>query len=414
MIAEILAVGTELLMGQTANTNAQYISSRLPDIGASVYYHTVVGDNPGRLKETLMQAIERSDVVILTGGLGPTMDDLTKETVASCLNKKMELHDESLSRIKAYFNKVNREMTQNNIKQAYIPEGAEVFNNNIGTAPGCMVQYNGKAVFMLPGPPHEMKPMFEEYVAPYLLKMSNDHLKSVYIRAFGIGEAELENKLMGLIEKQTNPTIATYVKVGEVTIRVTARYEKGNKEDILTPVVEAIQSMLGSNIFSLNDEDLEVVALNAARDRGLTLSFAESCTGGGISSYITAIPGASQALLGSAVTYSNSAKTSVLGVSDINLKSYGAVSGQVAEEMALGARKLFGSDIALSVTGVAGPDGGTDEKPIGLVYLAIATDKEVKVKKLNLSGSRERIIRVTCLHAFDTIRRQILDLPWLG
>ena len=415
MNAEILAVGTELLMGQIANTNAQYISSRLPDVGINVYYHTVVGDNPERLKGVLLKALERSDVVIITGGLGPTMDDLTKETVASCLNRSLCLHEDSLEKIKMAFIRMNREMTQNNMKQAYMPENCIVFDNHNGTAPGCMIEEKGKTVIMLPGPPAEMKPMFEEYVMPYMQKKSNCRLESKHIRVFGIGESMLESMLMDLIEKQTNPTLATYAKAGEVEVRVTARYDENtkDKEDILTPTVETICQKLGSSIFSLNNDDLEIVAYNALRDKGRTLSLAESCTGGRISSKIAAIPGASSVFMGAAVTYSNCAKVEILGVSEDSLRTYGAVSCQVAEEMALGALERFGSDIALSVTGVAGPGGGTDEKPVGLVFLAIADGKELKVKKLNLSGNRDRIIRMTCLNAFDMIRRFTLDLPWV-
>jgi len=411
MKAEILAVGTELLMGQIANTNAQYISSRLPDVGIGVYYHDVVGDNPERLKKSLELALSRSDVVILTGGLGPTQDDLTKETVAAVVNRKLVLNQESLDKIKNFFARTNRQMTQNNVKQAYLPEGCIIVKNNNGTAPGCIIEEKGKIVVMLPGPPSEMKPMFEETVIPYLASKTEYRLESRFLRIFGIGESTVEDKLMDLIENQTNPTIAPYAKEGEVTLRITAKYPKdGHSEDIISPVEEEIRRRLGDAVYSNDNSSLDQVAARLLMESNTTISLAESCTGGLLSARLTEIPGISGVFDRAIVTYSNRAKMEELGVRKETLDAYGAVSEQTASEMASGVRKVSGTDIGISITGIAGPGGGTEEKPVGLVYVALAHKDGIIVRKLNLWGSRSRIRNVTCLNALDMIRRHLLGM----
>lgn len=408
--AEVLAVGTELLMGQIANTNAQYISGRLPDAGVGVYYHSVVGDNPQRLKECLSLALRRSDVVLMTGGLGPTEDDLTKETVAGVLNRRLLLHEESLEKIKAFFVRFNREMTENNVKQAYLPENSIIVKNSNGTAPGCIIEDGDKVVVMLPGPPSEMKPMFEETVFPYFLEKSEHKLVSRYVRIFGIGESAVEDKLMDIVTRQSNPTIAPYAKEGEVTLRITARYDKASKEaDLIGPVIEQIKSRLGHAVYSVDNENLEEVAARLLLKNGLTISIAESCTGGMVSSRLTDVPGISGCFNRGIVAYSNQAKIENLGVAPETIEKHGAVSSKTAVEMAGGIRRVSQSDIGLSVTGIAGPDGGTPEKPVGLVYIGLSGSKGTEFRELRLWGSRSRIRNVTCLHAFDMIRRYVVE-----
>ncbi len=411
MKAEILAVGTELLMGQIVNTNAQYISSKLPEAGVGVYYHSVVGDNPDRLEDSLKLALERCDIVITTGGLGPTQDDLTKETISRVCGKKLVIHEESLNKIKNYFSRLGRQMTPNNEKQAYMPEGCIVLKNNNGTAPGCIIEMGEKAVIMLPGPPVEMKPMFLDYVMPYFKNKGAYSLESVILRVFGIGESAMETKIMDLIDGQTNPTIATYAKEGEVTIRVTASVPMGQSaEQLLMPVVNEIKRRTGENLYSDKDETLDSVAAGLLLENNITIATAESCTGGLISEMLTDVPGISKVFMGGAVTYSNEAKMEYLGVKEQTLKAYGAVSRETAAEMAEGIRKRLKTDIGISVTGIAGPGGGTDEKPVGLVYVGLSGDGGTITKELRLSGNRKKIRTITALNVFDLIRRHVLKL----
>lgn len=409
MNAEILAVGTELLMGQIANTNAQYISARLPDVGIGVFYHSVVGDNPARLKECLSLALSRSDVVIMTGGLGPTQDDLTKETVASAMNRKLVLDQDSLDKMQAFFKKLNRPMTDNNIKQAYLPENCIIIRNKNGTAPGCIIEEGGKVVVMLPGPPSEMRPMLDDTVIPYFYDKSEFKLESRFLRIFGIGESAMEDRIMDLIDAQTNPTIAPYAKDGEVTLRITARYPKtGSHEDLITPVVEEIKKRLGDTVYSMENRNMEEVAAELLLSTNTTIAIAESCTGGLVSSKLTDIPGISKVFERGFVTYSNLSKIESLGVNEKTLEKYGAVSRETAIEMADGARNVSHSDLGLSITGIAGPGGGTEEKPVGLVYVALSSNTGVECKELNLWGGRNRIRNVTALNAFDMIRRHLV------
>jgi nicotinamide-nucleotide amidase len=411
MNAEILAVGTELLMGQIANTNAQYISGRLPEVGMNVYYHSVVGDNPKRLKECLAQSLSRSDVVIMTGGLGPTQDDLTKETVAEAFGRKMVLDQESLELIKNYFSRINRPMVDSNTKQAYFPEGSIIMQNNRGTAPGCIVEKDDKVIIMLPGPPSEMKPMFEESVMTYFKNKADYKIVSKFLRIFGIGESSLEDQLIDLINKQTNPTLATYAKEGEVTLRITAKC--GKEEDgeaVLAPVLDEVRRRIGDCIYTTDDKNLEQVVAQLLIENNMSISLAESCTGGLVAARLTDNPGISKVLDRAAVTYSNRAKTEELGVNPVTLSKYGAVSRQTAEEMATGIRMKAKSALGLSVTGIAGPDGGTSEKPVGLVYIALSYERGLKTKELKLGGTRTKIRNITVLHALDMIRRHVTGL----
>jgi len=389
MRAEILCVGTELLLGDIVNTNAAYIAKELAVIGIDVYYQTVVGDNNDRLKESLDIAFSRADIVVMTGGLGPTYDDLTKETVAKYFDAPMEMDEESLESIRSFFKKIGGEMTKNNEKQALMPRGATVFHNNWGTAPG-LAFTNGKlTAILLPGPPSEMKPMFEAYVVDYLSKMSNKVLVSKNIRLFGIGESKIEDMLHDYMEASSNPTIAPYAKIGEAMLRVTAAgKDKEECEKLIEPAIKKIYDVLGDYIYGMDIPNIQYALVGELRDKGLKISAAESCTGGMVSEMITEIPGSSHVFDGAVCSYSNDIKMEVLGVSRSTLEKYGAVSEQTAAEMAAGIRKITGSDIAVSTTGIAGPDGGTPEKPVGTVFIGIDSDKEKRVVKLNLSGRR--------------------------
>ena len=389
MKAEILCVGTELLIGDIVNTNAAYLSKKLSENGIFVYHHTVVGDNDGRLREALSDALGRSDVVVMTGGLGPTYDDMTKETVSSVMGKKLVRHEESEKRILAYFARTDRVPTPNNMKQALMPEGATVFENNFGTAPGCAIESDGKTVVMLPGPPKEMKPMFDDEVLPYLLRNSTEVLVSENVNIFGMGESSVEEKLRDIMISGDNPTIAPYVNDGEVRVRVTARAENREcAEKLIAPVVEKIKEIIGDFVYGVNAVSLENAVVKTFAEKGLALASAESCTGGLISKRITDIPGSS-AMFGYGVcTYANEAKEKILGVKHETLEKYGAVSEATAREMAEGLLRLSGADVAVCTTGLAGPGGGSDEKPVGLVYLAVGTKDGITVKKLLLGRGR--------------------------
>ncbi len=396
MNAEILCVGTELLLGDIVNTNAAFIAKELAMLGIGCYYQTVVGDNPQRLRQSLETALSRSDMVITTGGLGPTYDDLTKETVAEYFGRKMQMHEPSLQAMKEVFAKFNHAMTPNNEKQALMPEGATVFANDRGTAPGLAVEGDGKIVIMMPGPPREMTAMFENQVRPYLQRLSNTILLSHSIHMFGIGESTLEAQLREYMESHQNPTIAPYAKEGEVLLRVTAGAESQEAaEKLLQPVVEEICSRYAQFVYGVDVGTVQNALVQALSQKGKTIGVAESCTGGLIAQRITEIPGASKVFGCGVCTYSNQMKESLLKVSAQTLGEYGAVSKQTAQEMAEGVRALSGADIGLSITGIAGPDGGTPEKPVGLVYVGVSTAQGIQVKELRLSrgygGEREFI-----------------------
>ena len=373
MIAEILSVGTELLMGQIANTDAQYISRRLSELGVTLYRHTTVGDNPARVKEALGQALDRADMVITTGGLGPTEDDLTKEMVGEYFGLKMALHRPSLEAIESYMRRIGRPMTENNVKQAYFPEGAIVMPNLCGTAPGCIVERGGKAVAVLPGPPRELKDMFERQLAQYLARRSGAHIESRFLRVFGVGESLLETMLIDLFHSD-NPTLALYCGAGEVQARISARAETVEQARArIAPLEAEIRRRVGDAVYGVGaDNSMSQVVLEQLRARGETVCFAESCTGGMIASALVDHAGASDALSESYVTYSNEAKERLLGVRGETLRKFGAVSAECAVEMAEGARRASGATWGVSATGIAGPDGGTDEKPVGTVFVGVA------------------------------------------
>lgn len=405
MKTEILCVGTELLLGDIVNTNAAFIARELANLGIDVYYQTVVGDNNDRLKESLRHAFTRADTVIVTGGLGPTYDDLTKETVAEYFGRKMVRDEESLKRLTAFFKEVNVEMTENNKKQTMMPEGATVFQNEFGTAPGLALSDGEKTAILLPGPPREMVPMFRNSVAPYLMQFTDKVLLSRNIRLFGIGESAVEDMLHDLMTKSTNPTIAPYAKQYEVTLRLTAAGK--TKEEcaaLLKPMETQIIDLLGDYIYGIDIESIEQALVLLLKGKKLKIATAESCTGGLISQRITSIAGSSSVFDCGICSYSNDIKHSVLGVSESTLVQHGAVSAETAAEMAACIRKISNADIGISVTGIAGPDGGTEEKPVGLVYIGIDSDVMTKTLKLNLSrrnnsDERSNIRHMAAQHA---------------
>lgn len=406
MIAEIVSVGTELLMGQVVNTDAQYIAQRLAPLGFQVYYHTTVGDNAQRLTAVVHQAIERSDVVVFTGGLGPTDDDLTKETVAAALGLLVEPVPEEVERLKRLFAERGWSMTPNNLKQANFPRGSLILPNPNGTAPGCIMTAADKTAILLPGPPRELCPMFDIHVMPYLERMSGAKLFSRELHIFGMGEAELTYRIRDIIENQTNPTVAPYVKTGEVTLRVTALCQSEEEgEALVQPMIDEIVRRVGDLVYSTAGESLPEACARLLIDNGLTLAVAESCTGGLVASQLVDIAGSSRFLLEACVTYSDAAKRNRLGVRTETLERFGAVSEQCALEMADGMRASSGASCALAVTGYAGPDGGAKDRPVGTVFIALSAPGDTQVKRLQLYGDRARIRAVAALHAYDMLRR---------
>lgn len=410
MKCEIVAVGTELLLGNIVNTNAQYLSQKLADLGIDVYYQLAVGDNLQRLSDTIKASLERSDLVITSGGLGPTVDDLTKEGVSDALGLKLLPDEACIRKIEGMFKAIGRPMTENNIKQGYIPEGARILENDNGTAPGVLIEKNGKIVIMLPGPPKELYPMFEDKVVPYLKTKVHSTIRSRMLRVIGVGESAAEDMLKEIFKTQTNPTIAPYAKDGEVHLRITAKTDTIEKADQLIDQMEKrVQSILGENIYGYDEETLESVVLKLLQQKKMTLSLAESCTGGLIASRLTDVPGASASLMCGVVSYSNESKIKLLGVKEETIRNYGAVSSQTAEEMAVGAKRISGTDIGVSITGIAGPDGGSTEKPVGLCYIGIAIGNAVKAQKFMFNGNRKKIKWNASSRTLDIIRRELLQ-----
>ena len=407
--AEILCVGTELLLGDIVNTNAAYLSQRLAELGICVYRHTVVGDNPERLRHALDAAFREADLVITSGGLGPTYDDLTKETVAAWFGKKLTMHEESLAAIRGYFARIGRTMTKNNEKQAMMPEGARIFPNHYGTAPSLALcnEDESKTVIMLPGPPGELCPLFEEEILPYLMERRESVLVSKNIHIFGMGESAVETALKDLMTEAKNPTVAPYCKEGEVRLRVTAQSDTEAHAAALCDgtIAKIMETEVGAYVYGVDVDSLERAVIETLRKNGKTLATAESCTGGLIAKRLTDLAGCSDVFVGGCVTYSNESKERLLGVKHETLERFGAVSEQTAAEMARGARERLGADIAVSATGIAGPGGGSEEKPVGTVYVGISTAKGEEVRKLSLSAMRSRgyIRIVTANNAYDMI-----------
>ena len=415
MIAELIAVGTELLLGNIANTDGQFLSEKLSAMGITVHHHTVVGDNPVRLAEALETARKRADIIITTGGLGPTYDDLTKQTICKTFGKELELHEDILEEIRTWFQtKLGKVMPENNVQQALLPVGCTVFDNPVGTAPGCAFEENGIHVLMLPGPPFECKYMFENRAAQYLERFTDGVIVSHEIKIFGMGESSVEEALREPMTQLTNPTLAPYAKLNECMVRATAKAETREKaEELLRPLVEQVRETLGDVIYGIDVESLEEVVSGLLRERGLTLSAAESCTGGLIAKRMTDLPGASNVFRGGVVSYTNGVKAGVLGVPEALLEEFGAVSEPVARAMAERCRNVCGSDLAVSVTGVAGPDQDDWGNEVGTVYIALARAEGTICKKLSCGRGRgrDRVRSAAASNAFDMIRRQLLGLP---
>ncbi len=411
MVVELVSVGTELLLGNIVNTNTRYLAEKCALLGLSMYHQVVVGDNHDRLAEVVRTALGRADVVIFTGGLGPTEDDITKEVCAEVMGLPLVEDAHTRQRIEEYFrNNIYKRITDNNWKQVLVPLGARVLDNDNGTAPGLILEKNGKAAVLLPGPPNELYPLFEEQVSPYLQNLQPEVIRSQMVKICGIGESGVEERLLDLIDGQTNPTIATYAKTGEVHVRVTARAaDEQEARKLVKPVVKEIKSRLGDCVYTTReDETLEMAVVRLLHKYGLTVATAESCTGGLIAGRLVNVPGVSDVFREGFVTYSNKAKRKYLDVGKGTLKKYGAVSEQTAKEMAIGGAFASDSDLCIAVTGIAGPDGGGEDKPVGLVYIAAYMKDTVTVEEYRFKGNRQKIREQTVVKALDLLRRSIL------
>lgn len=401
MKTAILSVGTEILFGQIVNTNMVYLSQQMNMLGFDVMYHYTVGDNPKRVEEMIDLAFQDCDLILTTGGLGPTQDDLTKEVACKALDDTLVMMDDVLEEITKYFKALGREMTENNKKQAIMPSRATVFHNDAGTAPGFALEKDGKYIICMPGPPREMKRMFQKSVVPFLQSMIDGALYYRQIRFFGIGESMLETQLLDLIDNQTDPTLATYAKEGECSLRIASkRATEEEAEHAVDEMLEKVKERVGHYIYSCDDEELAQVVADRLMEQGLTLSSAESCTGGMFASTMTDIPGISQCFDRGLVTYSNQAKMEELGVSAGTLEKFGAVSEETALEMVEGLKRVSGSDVCISVTGIAGPGGGSEEKPVGLVYIGFSYgDKKIckKIQMRNVNRSWNRHYTLLCM-----------------
>lgn len=408
MNAEILAVGTEILLGDIVNTNAQYIAQGLAELGIDVFYQTVVGDNPDRMKTAMNIAFERADIIITTGGLGPTGDDLTKEIGAEYFGRKLILDEKALDRIKRFFDKMKRPMTDNNVKQAMVPVNSTVMYNENGTAPGIIIEDNNKILIMMPGPPKEMKPMFSKQVKPYLASKQNHTLVSRTLRIAGVGESAMESMVRDMIDRQSNPTIAPYAKDTESILRITASAKTTEEaEKIIEPIAEEIYRRFGDSVYAEGETSIQETVAKILIDKKVTIAVAESCTGGLVAAKLIEYPGISEVLLEGAVTYSNEAKKRRLGVKNETLSAYGAVSVETAAEMAKGIAMTSGADIGVSTTGVAGP-GPSEGKPEGLVYVGVYMGGKSYVKELHLAGKRNVIRERAAYSALDFLRRKLI------
>lgn len=408
---EIISVGTELLLGHITNTDARDISEMLSKIGINVRYHTVVGDNPERLKACVDIAKSRADIIITTGGLGPTCDDLTKQTLAAAFGLPLVVNEEEQQGLYEYI-KGGKMITPNNLQQALLPQGCTVFHNNWGTAPGCAFEKDGKTVIMIPGPPNECVPMFRACAIPYLKKLSDEQIVSHSVRIFGMGESEVDDVFRDEMNAMTNPTMAPYAKEADCLLQITAKaHSEEAAEEMIKPVMAHVMERLGDVVYAVDKECVEERVIELLLEKGMSFAAAESCTGGDIAKRFTDIPGASAAFLGGAVTYTNGAKAKILGIPPELIEEKGAVSHEVAKAMAEGIRRLTGADIGVSATGLAGPDGD-GVNPVGTVFIGMAVEGETFVKALHLGEFRTRsfIRRMAGNHAFDMMRRYLTDL----
>lgn len=407
-VCELISVGTEILLGDILNTDAQFLSIELARLGISVIHQSTVGDNRERLLAQLKEAADRSDIIILSGGLGPTPDDLTKEVCCEFFGKKMFLHEPTVEKIKTYFSTKGMEMAQNNLKQAMLPKDCVIFPNDNGTAPGMAIEKDGVHILVLPGPPRELKPMFRNCAVPYLMQFSDRIIVSHNIRTFGIGESLMAEKVNDLFDAE-NPTVAPYAKDGEALLRVTAMARtKEEAENLCKPVINEIKSRLDGFVYGVDYTCIEEAVIEKLKEKHMKVATAESCTGGLIAKRITDVPGASEVFDCGIISYANEIKHRVLGVSEDDLNKYGAVSEPVARQMAQGALKVSGADIAVSVTGIAGPDSDSTNKPVGLVYIGLADRDNVWVRELRTSRKDRSYNRyVSASNALNMIRLYI-------
>ncbi len=442
MTVEMIFVGTELLLGNIVNTNGQFLSEQCAAMGLPVYYQTVVGDNEERLSAVISSAFSRSDLIILCGGLGPTEDDLTKEVCARTMGIELAENAEVRAELDAFMSRLKVTVTENNYKQAMAPRGAVyadwktdgvknggeagngsngpadpeadhcfLLRNPNGTAPGLVMERKGKTAVLLPGPPGEMKPMFLEQVKPYLVKKSGQVFLSAVVKICGVGESAAETRVLDLVDSQTNPTIATYAKTGEVHIRVTASGKtKEDAQKLIKPCVKELKKRFGDDVYTAKPEvSLEMAVVKLLNKYDLTMTTAESCTGGMVAARLVSVPGVSDVFSEGFVTYSNKAKRKFLDVSKTTLKKYTAVSAEAAKEMAIGGVFANDSDMCVSVTGLAGPDGATPEVPLGRVYIGCCLKGKTVVKEYNFTGNREKIRELAASAALDLARRCILE-----
>lgn len=407
-VCELISVGTEILLGDILNTDAQFLSIELAKLGISVIHQSTVGDNRERLLAQLKEAADRSDIIILSGGLGPTPDDLTKEVCCEFFGKKMFLHEPTVEKIKTYFSTKGMEMAQNNLKQAMLPKDCVIFPNDNGTAPGMAIEKDGVHILVLPGPPRELKPMFRNCAVPYLMQFSDRIIVSHNIRTFGIGESLMAERVNDLFDAE-NPTVAPYAKDGEALLRVTAMARtKEEAENLCKPVINEIKNRLDGFVYGVDYTCIEEAVIEKLKEKHIKVATAESCTGGLIAKRITDVPGASEVFDCGIISYANEIKHRVLGVGEDDLNKYGAVSEPVARQMAQGALKVSGADIAVSVTGIAGPDSDSTNKPVGLVYIGLADRDNVWVRELRTSRKDRSYNRyVSASNALNMIRLYI-------
>ena len=411
MKAEIITVGTEILLGDILNTNCRYLSRELAAMGIEMYYQITVGDNEERLLKTLEESLNRSDIVICTGGLGPTEDDITKEVCAKYFGYELELHKPSLDAMIERFKHMNRVPTKNNEKQAYFPKEAYILKNDNGTAPGCIMEKEGKMIVVLPGPPREMESMFENYVKPYLSKLTDDVIESEVLRIIGVGESKVENDILDIIDSQTNPTIATYAKGYECTLRITAKAKSVEEaKELIKPMSDEMKRRFGQSLYATGETSIEEVVSKMLVENNLKIAVAESCTGGMVSASLINYPGISSVFMEGCVTYSNEAKMKSLGVKKETLDVYGAVSDKCAKEMASGVAARYNTNVGIATTGIAGPGGGTDEKPVGLVYFGIYINGKVISKKYVFNGDRQGVRERATRTILNDLRLELLNM----
>jgi nicotinamide-nucleotide amidase len=412
MNAEIIAVGSEMLTPERVDTNSLYLTGELNNLGIEVAGKCVVGDHLDRLAGAIRQALARSEIAILSGGLGPTEDDVTREAVAQALGRKLIFHPEIAEALERRFARANRKMAEVNKRQAFVIEGADVLPNDRGTAPGQWLEESTSVVILLPGPPHELKSMFERECLPRLRGLAPvQAIRTVVLRVAGMSESDLDQLISPVYKKYLNPATTILAANGEIQVHLRARCAtESEAEALLAEVAAPIELLLGDRVYSRNGDPIEVVVGNLLRDRRATVSVAESCTGGMLGERLTSVPGSSDYFVGGFITYADAMKVELLGVPAEVLEQHGAVSQETAEAMAAGARRRTGSTYALSITGVAGPDGGSEAKPVGSVYIAIADEAGVYTEHRRFLGDRQRIRTFTAQMALDLLRRRLTGL----